>query len=243
MPARDGSVHAVLATARTCAAPARYGRRVSTVIHPTGPQPPGVYWVRRAVAVVVLLVLILGVRWLLTGRSGDSDTPVAAPTTSSSASPTSASPAASSAQPSASATSASPKPTGTAVAACTKDQITVTASTDAASYPVGSTPRLRMKIENTSDKACTRDIGAPQNELVITSGSVRVWSSDDCNPGGTAQVVTMAPGQSYSVSVTWLGHLSKKGCPANQPIASKGTYKLTGRNGDVTSAPATFALT
>jgi hypothetical protein len=100
-----------------------------------------------------------------------------------------------------------------------------------------------MRIENTSDKACRRDIGAPQNELVITSGTTRVWSSDDCNPGGTAQVVTMTPGQSYSVSVTWLGHLSKKGCPADQPTAGKGTYKLTGRNGDVTSAPATFALT
>jgi hypothetical protein len=119
----------------------------------------------------------------------------------------------------------------------------VTASTDAASYPTGSTPRLRMKIENSSSRACVRDVGAPQNELVLTSGSVRVWSSDDCNPGGTPQVVTMAPGQSYSVSVTWLGHLSKKGCPANQPMAAKGTYKLTGRNGDITSAPATFALT
>jgi hypothetical protein len=100
-----------------------------------------------------------------------------------------------------------------------------------------------MRIENTSAKACTRDIGAPQNELVITSGTTRVWSSDDCNPGGTAQVVTMTPGQSYSVSVTWLGHLSQKGCPANQPTAGKGTYKLTARNGGVTSAPATFALT
>jgi hypothetical protein len=100
-----------------------------------------------------------------------------------------------------------------------------------------------MKIQNTSTTACTRDIGAAQNELVITSGTVRVWSSDDCNPGGTPQVVTMAPGQSYSVAVTWLGRLSQKGCPANQPIASKGTYKLTGRNGDVTSPPAVFALT
>ena len=218
---------------------------MSTVIHPTGPQSPGVYWFRRVVVILVLIALLLGVRWLLTGRGGDS--PAASPTGPTGPTVTASTPAPSasttSAKPSASATSASPKPSGTGVVACTKSQIAVTASTDAASYPVGSTPRLRMKIENTSDKACTRDIGAAQNELLITSGSVRVWSSDDCNPGGTAQVVTMNPGQSYSVSVTWLGRLSKKGCPADQPLAAKGTYTLTGRNGDVTSAPATFALT
>lgn len=216
-------------------------------MHPAGPQPPGVYWFRRVLVLLVLLVLLLGVRWLLGGRSGG--TPVASPTQSSSPSvspsstPTSTRSTATSTPTSAATTSASARPTSTATPACTKSQIAVTASTDAASYPVGSTPHLRMKIQNTSTTACTRDIGAAQNELVITSGTVRVWSSDDCNPGGTPQVVTMAPGQSYSVAVTWLGRLSQKGCPANQPIASKGTYKLTGRNGDVTSAPAVFALT
>jgi hypothetical protein len=204
------------------------------MMHPTGPQSPGVYWVRRAVVLVVLLVLLLGVRWLLTGRGGG--TPSATPTPSpSSSSSQSSTPTTS--------TSTSPKPTSTGTVSCTKSQISVTASTDAASYPVGSTPHLRMKIENTSSTPCTRDIGASQNELLITSGTARVWSSDDCSPGGGSQVVTMAPGQSYSVAVTWLGKLSAKGCPANQPAATKGTYKLTGRNGDVTSAPAVFALT
>jgi len=203
-------------------------------MHPTGPQSPGVYWVRRAAVLVVLLVLLLGVRWLLTGRGGG--TPSATPTPSQSSSSSQSSTPTTS-------TSTSPKPTSTGTVACTKSQISVTASTDAASYPVGSTPHLRMKIENTSSTPCTRDIGASQNELLITSGTARVWSSDDCSPGGGSQVVTMAPGQSYSVAVTWLGKLSAKGCPANQPAATKGTYKLTGRNGDVTSAPAVFALT
>jgi hypothetical protein len=56
-------------------------------------------------------------------------------------------------------------------------------------------------------------------------------------------VQTIEPGQSYSVTVTWLGKVSQKGCPANQPAAKAGSYKVTGRNGAVVSAPAVFSLT
>jgi len=208
---------------------------VSTVLRPVGPQSPGVYWVRRLVVLLVVLALLLGIRFLL--FRGDSTTtatpePSTSPTASTTPEPTDTG-----------SPSAEPTPTATAVPACKDSQITVTASTDAATYTVGSTPRLRMRIQNTSDTACRRDIGAAQNELLITSGSARVWSSDDCNPGGTAQVVTLKPEQSYSVSVTWLGRLSAKGCPADQPLAEAGTYKLTGRNGDVTSDAAVFSLT
>ena len=222
-------------------------------MHPAGRQPPRVYWFRRILVLLVVLVLLLGLRWLLGGRSDGAPTAASStgPTASSTpvastpaATPAAAStPAASPTSPSAVASSASARPTASSTPACTKGQIAVTASTDAASYPVGSTPHLRMRIQNVSTSTCTRDVGAAQNELIITSGTAHVWSSDDCNPGGAPQVVTMAPGQSYSVSVTWLGRLSQKGCPANQPMATKGTYRLTGINGTVTSAPAIFALT
>jgi hypothetical protein len=212
-------------------------------MHPVGPQSPVTYWLRRLLVLAVVVALLLGIRWLLTGAGEE---PAASATQSPSPS-ASSSPATS---PSGSAApSDTPTPTATAAATpapdgqCADAAISVTASTDAASYTVGSTPRLRMRIENTSDTACKRDVGAAQNELVITSGSTQVWSSDDCNPGGDPNVVTLDPGQSYSVSVTWLGRLSQEGCPAEQPLAEAGTYKLTGRNGEVASEPVVFALT
>lgn len=211
---------------------------------PRGSLPPGVYWVRRLLVLLVVVALLLGLRWVGQRLFGGSDDGGATPTPTSS--PTSATPTTS---PTASPTKASPtasptaSPSATTVALCADDDIKVTAGTDAASYPVGSTPRLRMRIQNVSSKACRRDIGGAQNELLITSGSARVWSSDDCNPGGDPQVATIQPGQSYSVTVTWLGKLSKKGCPADMPEAQPGSYKLTGRNGDVTSPATSFALT
>jgi hypothetical protein len=217
------------------------------MLHPVGPQSPGVYWFRRIIVLVVVVALLVGVRWLLTGRSGDGSSSAAGPTTSPTASPTtspSTTPKPTTSPTTKPSSSPTTKPsTSAGVAACKDSAITVTASTDAASYTVGSTPRLRMRIQNTSDTACKRDVGAAMNELLITSGSARVWSSDDCNTAGTQQVATLQPGQSYSVSVTWLGRLSAKGCPADQPLAQKGSYKLTGRNGEIVSQPAVFALT
>ncbi|MGD9956894.1 MAG: hypothetical protein AB7O74_00515 [Candidatus Nanopelagicales bacterium] len=211
---------------------------MSTLLHPVGSKPPSTYWVRRALVLIVVVALVLGIRQLFFSGDGKA-TASPDPSQSSSAAPdptpsTSKSSTAS-AKPSTSASS------GTG--ACKNNQIKVTASTDAASYQVGATPRLRMRIQNISSSACKRDIGSKSNELIITSGTARVWSSDDCNPGGSSQVVTLKPDQSYSVDVTWLGRLSQKGCPPDQPIAEAGTYKLVGRNGEVESAPAVFSLT
>ena len=94
-----------------------------------------------------------------------------------------------------------------------------------------------MRIQNTSDTACKRDIGGRDERARHHLGHSPGLVLGRLQHGGTQQVVTLQPGQSYSVSVTWLGRLSQKGCPADQPLAPKGSYKLTGRNGDVRSAP------
>ena len=215
-------------------------------MHPRGPQPPNVYWVRRVVALLVIVALLLAGRWVFY-RVTRSSTPVAQPTASTT--PTVTPTPSVTATPSATKATATPSksasasPSASTLRDCKDADIKVTASTDAATYVVGSTPKLRMRIQNIASTPCRRDLGAAANELVITSGTAHVWSSDDCNPATTKDVQTMQPDQSYSVTVTWLGRLSAKGCPANQPYAQPGSYKLTGRNGGVTSAPAIFALT
>ncbi|MEI8055938.1 MAG: hypothetical protein WCI29_00925 [Actinomycetes bacterium] len=204
---------------------------MSSLLNPVGPAGRTAYWIRRLVLLGLVLVLVLGLKWLIFGRgtqSADTNSPGGSSTSAPSTNP-------------------SVSPTNTADAgqtlACADSDLKVTASTDAARYPVGSTPRLRMKIENVSAKPCTRDIGAAQNELVIRSGSVRVWSSDDCSPGGSPDIATLAPGQSFSVTVTWPGRLSAPGCTGKKAIAKAGTYRLVGRNGTLRSSASPFSLT
>ena len=217
-------------------------------MHPRGPLPPGVYWVRRIVAVLVIIAVVLGARWVYHKlRSSSSATPVASPSASKTPTPTptpSKTPTPTpSKTPTPTPSKTTPSPSSSTLRTCANSDIRVTASTDAASYVVGSTPKLRMRIQNVSSTPCKRDLGAGANELLITSGSAHVWSSDDCNPSTASDVQTMQPDQSFSVAVTWLGRLSAKGCPANEPYAQPGSYKLTGRNGTIVSAPAIFALT
>jgi len=214
------------------------------MMSPVGPQPSSVYWIRRAIVLLAIIATLLALRWLIFGRGGAGSDVAAGPT--SSTSPTQVSQSANpTSSPATASSSAAPTSNSTADGApqCGNADIAVTVSTDSASYAVGSTPKLHLKIQNTSGTACYRDIGAGMNELHIKSGGYHVWSSDDCNAGGAPDVTLLQPAQSYSVTVTWPGILSASGCPGNQPVAKAGSYDLYGRNGDVISSPAVFSLT
>jgi hypothetical protein len=118
----------------------------------------------------------------------------------------------------------------------------VTAGTSASSTTVGSGLTLSLNVENTGSAACTRDLGAGANEIRVTSGSVLVWSSDFCNPSDASDVVTLAPGEGVTTSVTWPGTVTAEGCPADQPTAQAGSYRVVARNGAVESEPVSFTV-
>ena len=217
-------------------------------MHPSGPEPPTVYWIRRA-AVVVVVITVLALLWWLIGavRGGGSADAAADVSSSSSSASASGSPSASSESSPASSADAQESPAASATTeplACEDSAIAVEATTDASTYPVGSTPRLTLTIENTGDVACKRDVGPKANELSITSGGYHVWSSDDCNASSKSKVVTLKPDEKVASSITWDGRLTQKGCPNGEGAeAEPGRYDLVGRNGKVTSEPTPFALT
>ena len=219
--------------------------------NPVGPQSAQTYWKRRAavaLAVLVPLVLLLS---LLGG--GDDDQLVDAGATapaSASAEPTatpvpvvdpSATPAPSVTAGTSASPSASASPTAAAVA-CTDAVLRVEAAAAEDTYTVGARPKLQLRVTNAGPTPCSRDLGQAAVELQVVSGADRIWSSDDCAPGGDADVVTLEPGQAEVSTVTWSGARSLPGCDGDEQKAEAGTYRVLGRVGELREQGASFVL-
>ncbi|HVE63327.1 MAG TPA: DUF4232 domain-containing protein [Mycobacteriales bacterium] len=216
------------------------------VLHPRGPLPSRVYWQRRATTVAAaLLVLFVALKACGPGgedslRSGASPSP----------SPRSAVASPSAARKPAVATgSPAPRPAPTMTPAsraagepCRDSDLLVSATVAGKEFGPGQRPRLTLAVTNRGPVSCTRDLGGAAREIRVVSGSDRVWSSDDCSPGGKADIVTLAPGATRSFPVTWSRTRSKPGCPAVRPAAAPGTYRVVGRIGALERPGDTFTL-
>jgi hypothetical protein len=206
------------------------------VVHPRGPLPPGVYWRRRAVT-AGLLVLLAALLLRSCGGEGGTDTlrsgasPTPTPSTTPGATATSAP-----------TRSAAPAPTRSPGGICRTADLRVTAASNATSYSGGTRPVLRITVTNVGPVACVREIGQGARELRVVSGTDRVWSSDDCAPGGPLEPTLLQPGETKTSTVAWAKRRSAPGCPTGRPDAAPGTYRVVGRLGDITVEGNAFTL-
>ena len=224
-------------------------------MNPVGPEEPSTYWRRRAAVIVGLLVVLWLGWWLLQAAFGSNDeAPAAAPSESPSFGLT---------------MSPSPDdeddgrrcrpvriagPVGQWLGQPVTEPQPVgqrglrglrhrgLGGPASSSTTVGGGMGLTLTVTNTGSAACNRDVGAGANELRITSGSVLVWSSDFCNPSKAKDVQALEPGKPFTTSATWPGTVTQKGCPANQPQAQAGGYKVVARNAAIESEPVAFAV-
>lgn len=204
------------------------------LLRPRGPLPSGVYWRRRLVTLLGVAVVLILVFRACTGGAG---TPKAArsPSPTPSHTPSHAASHSPSATPSVT-------PSG-AVAPCRDADLVVSAKADKQAYAAGERPVLTIGIANRGSAPCTRDVGQAARGIVVTSGNDRVWSSDDCSPGGAAQVVTLRPGAApLTFPVRWARRRSAPGCPSGLRDVTAGTYRVVGHFGTLTSDPDTFSL-
>ena len=208
------------------------------LLHPRGPLPPGVYWRRRVVTLVAVAVVL----FLLTRACGSDGSPAARVSQSPSPS-ASVRPSAPSSTKPATRPPTTPPATTPPLGPCKAADLVLSARADAQSYPAGARPVLTIGIANKGRTPCTRDVGQAARQILVTSGNDRVWSSDDCSPGGGAQVVTLVPGAAPTTfTVTWSRKRSAPGCPGGTRDAAPGTYRVVGRFGDLTSSGDTFSL-
>ena len=205
---------------------------MSSLLNPVGPEPASVYWRRRIVVILGVLVVLALLWWLIS--PGGSAQPAA-----SSTSPTPL-PTLTAASPSASSSaSGSPAVSG---AACLDTDIAVTVTTAQQTYSVGGPVEFVMKISNTGTAACVRDVGPAANTFTVTSGGFDVWSSDACTGTGESQEEEIPVGEAFAVKGTWDGTVTANGCGASATPAEAGAYQVEATNGAVTSDPVSFSL-
>lgn len=207
---------------------------------PVGPEPASTYWTRRAVLALAVVVVLWGLLALLTGGEDALETGGSAAESSPSAVPEPADDA--SVEPSADA-SASPSPAASPsqeVVPCADGDLALTAEADKTVYALGEEPTLVLTVRNTSDRPCRRDLGQGASELVVTSGPDRIWSSDDCTPGGAAGPKVLAPDEADVQRLTWSATRSRPGCEGDKPAVEPGTYVVSGRNGELRAQGDSF---
>ncbi|MDQ1250493.1 MAG: hypothetical protein QG597_4872 [Actinomycetota bacterium] len=222
-----------------------YPGQVDSLLRPVGPQPPSVYWKRRALVIggLLLVIIALVLLWPSGGTEPANAGASPSPITSASPAPT-ASPSTTPSNTTEPSPPASPSVTGSApITDCLDSGLEIATTVDPATPKVGAPVTLTMTIANVSGVPCTRDVGPAVNQFTITSGGYRVWSSDDCNPGGPNQIETIPPGQAFAVQATWPAVITSPGCPTPQQNAQPGTYDVVGSNADVTGVATRFSLT
>ncbi|MFG3639852.1 hypothetical protein ACGF3C_06250 [Micromonospora sp. NPDC047762] len=232
-----------------------------------GPLAPAVYWRRRAVVLGAgfLFLIVLLYSCTGSGRSGDKDPkaggapsatsaatsgpagPVLTPQTGAPSSAASADSGATS--PSPAITSNTP-PLGAAAGSeddgtCTDGEISVVSSASPTSVQRGAVVELQLRIKNTSDRTCSRNVGADLQEIFIKSGAEKVWSSDTCGKVEGSDVQSFTPNFERSYQVPWNGRDTSRcdGALAGGPFPPVGSYQVFARVGTKLSDPVKLTVT
>ena len=189
----------------------------------------------------VLALLVFGVVHLV-GGSSPVTRPTAAPVASPSSglTPSATVPAAPVATPTASAGThhstrgrrhrdrGTPSPTPTPLAVptgpCSDSDVLVTPAVDRA-Y-AGQDVTITLDLTAQTSPACTWEVSARTVVVELTSGTDRVWSSQDC-PGVIGQhSVVVRKDNVTKVPLVWGGRRSDVGCPHNTLWAEPGWYHV-----------------
>ncbi len=199
------------------------------VLRPAGHLPARVYWVRRLVvvllAVAVVVLAVIGVK-ALTG----SDPASGADATAGSADE----------QPG-ETTDEQPADTEEGPVACDPATLGVALAADATTYAAGALPTFTITLVNNGSDACLIDAGDTQREILITSGSDRIWSSKDCATGEALSLLVGA-GQSDVRTVQWDRLRSAEGCAGERAAARSGTYQAVLTLAGIATEPVVFGL-
>ncbi len=183
---------------------------MNAFLEPAGSLPAAVYWRRRAIVLVLVILLVGGVWTLLSAFTSGGSTPAPNPTASS--------------------TAAATKP-------CIAKNISLRAETNQDSYATGEIPEFTMTITNTGDTTCSLEVGTDKQKYVVTSGSDMIWDSTVCQVDPQPYVQVFKPGQSETTNALQWGRTRSDDCTNGTPAIGGGaSYQLTVFVGEIQSS-------
>ncbi|WNM27121.1 hypothetical protein RN607_13095 [Demequina capsici] len=192
---------------------------------PVGRQSANVYWRRRLVVVLGVILLVVVAWFLIFSPSGDgTDLPVAE-------------------------SSQSPEATTSAAAdasrACGVDDVTITVTPNPQSVAVGSLPVFDVSVAHASSSPCLLSIGGEDSTLLITSGDTQIYTTADCPDQSpiTARDLLLANDATETFQVTWNGNWSAPECGTATHSTDPGYYWATLTLQGIQADAAQFQLT
>ncbi|MEV0393081.1 hypothetical protein [Polymorphospora rubra] len=229
-----------------------------------GPLPSAVYWRRRAIVLVAILLPVIVLFYSCSGGGDPKTSPVGndtTPTPEATATlltpetgtpPTSEAPA--DPPPTAEPTPDTPPeqapqnpapqnpPTGET---CTDAEMSLIPVPSRITAQQGVTIEIRLKIKNVSTRTCKRDVGADMQEIYVKQGAEKVWSSDTCGAVRGNDVQSFVPNHEMEFRVGWNGKTTSEcaGSLANGPFPAAGDYQIIGRLDQKLSEPVKFTVT
>lgn len=183
---------------------------------PRGRLPARVYWVRRAVVLGVVFLLVFTVTRLFSG--GDEEKPTAEQASGETSSQTADDDAAAEEQKSEQKNEQeAPEPKkkrkkklASPDGPCAPEEVTIAATVK--KVPAGG-PEIEIPLEVSTDRdACTFVVSQRTTALKITSGSDLIWSSQHCGKVLGSHDVVVRRSKPAEVAITWNGRRSSEGC-------------------------------
>lgn len=127
---------------------------------------------------------------------------------------------------------------------CADTEMSVVPTPAATTVKRGAPVNLTIRIKNTGTRTCSRDVGADPQELYLSQGARRYWSSDDCSSATGHDVRQFAPGAEREYNITWNGRQSSSCASgaASGPNPPPGQFQLRARLGTLVSNPVALTI-
>ncbi|MEV8374164.1 hypothetical protein AB0P21_15590 [Kribbella sp. NPDC056861] len=219
---------------------------MSSLLRPVGHLPPSVYWVRRALVLVVFLALVFVLIRVIGGGSDPKNSaasgPDQDPSTAPSVVPTSTPTPGGKTAGKTSKASETPKSSETPKdVKCKGGDVSIEVVPVSRTLASGNSLNLVLQLSAVRD-GCKAAVDPSELSLTVTSGTDQIWSTEDCEKAIPRATLVLAKGKQSTAVITWNGRRSRPGCLPGQLQAKPGTYVVKAVYDGRASTPQAFTI-